>query len=367
MAGQPIRLKYLLRDRHWQTYRTFCIEYDKAAEAIDPALKGTWPSRTQLHRWLSGDLKGLPYPDHCRILEGMLPGWSVAQMFEPHMGERPDGVAPSADVERLFEMIAVGLTAPDAVRDEWRLPVGARNDLSASHYLPSSIDSYKVEGKNEATHKIGRELIKLSKMLRLTGDETRQLASLAGNVVELELGVEVGIAADGWAQVTYHHELFNMSDTPLARISREVWFEHTNGPPKITSISGGAHHLTIQRVHDTPSLAKFACQLSPPVEPGETASVGYLCEGGQFVSDHYWRQTMTRYTRHFTMNLLHRGGGRLLNCTATEERPDGSEYSVAESLMWDTEVSDVMIMLTRDYLRPNQAMTLRWEMSREPA
>lgn len=86
MAGQPIRLKYLLRERHWQIYRTFCIEYDKVADVIDPELTGTWPSRTQFHRWLSGDLKGLPYPDHCRILEGMLPGWTAAQMFEPVAG-----------------------------------------------------------------------------------------------------------------------------------------------------------------------------------------------------------------------------------------------------------------------------------------
>jgi hypothetical protein len=70
MADQSIRLKHLLRERHWQTHRTFCMEYDKVAKAVDPTLVGTWPSRAQLHRWLSGDLKGMPYPDHCRILEG---------------------------------------------------------------------------------------------------------------------------------------------------------------------------------------------------------------------------------------------------------------------------------------------------------
>ena len=125
--------------------------------------------------------------------------------------------------------------------------------------------------------------------------------------------------------------------------------------------------MAIQRVHDTPSLAKFACQLSPAVQPGETAIVGYTCEGGQFVSNRYWRQTMARFTRHLTINLRHRGAGRLVNCTATEEDADGSERSAAESLMWDTEGSDVILVFTRDYLRPDQSMTVRWDVSGESA
>jgi hypothetical protein len=81
MTTQPVPLKFLLRQRHWQTYRTFCQEYDNAAKSVDPRLVGTWPSRAQLHRWISGELKGLPYGDHCRILERMFPGWSAEQLF----------------------------------------------------------------------------------------------------------------------------------------------------------------------------------------------------------------------------------------------------------------------------------------------
>src|SRR5215213_4268224 len=72
MLEPHVRLKDVLRSRHWQVYRTFCREYDNAAKVIDSDLVGTWPSRAQLHRWLKGDLKGLPYPDHCRVLERML-------------------------------------------------------------------------------------------------------------------------------------------------------------------------------------------------------------------------------------------------------------------------------------------------------
>lgn len=77
----PIRLKTLLYQRHWQTYHTFCDEYDKAVVNIDPRLVGSWPSRAQFRRWLSGAVRGLPYPHHCRVLEAMFPGLSAEEIF----------------------------------------------------------------------------------------------------------------------------------------------------------------------------------------------------------------------------------------------------------------------------------------------
>src|SRR5215831_15846557 len=82
MTDSAPRLKVLLQERHWQTYRTFQREYDRAARSVDPALVGKWPSRAQLGRWLSGALKGMPYPDHCRVLEKMFPGWTVEKLFQ---------------------------------------------------------------------------------------------------------------------------------------------------------------------------------------------------------------------------------------------------------------------------------------------
>lgn len=76
-----VLLKILLCRRHWQTYRTFCRQYDKAAATIDDSLIGRHPSRAQLHRWLSGSVKGLPYSDHCRVLEAMFPGYTAAQLM----------------------------------------------------------------------------------------------------------------------------------------------------------------------------------------------------------------------------------------------------------------------------------------------
>jgi hypothetical protein len=89
MTDQPILLKTLLTQRHWQTYSTFCKEYDKAAKKVDPSLQGGWPSRAQLHRWLNGELKGLPYSGHCRVLEAMFPGRSAHELFATTAVEIP--------------------------------------------------------------------------------------------------------------------------------------------------------------------------------------------------------------------------------------------------------------------------------------
>ena len=86
MNTKPVVLKALLQQRHMQTHSAFCREYDKVAAEVDRALKGGWPSRAQFYRWLSGDLVGLPYVDHCRILEKMFPEWKVDQLFQVHDG-----------------------------------------------------------------------------------------------------------------------------------------------------------------------------------------------------------------------------------------------------------------------------------------
>ncbi|WP_261574710.1 DUF5919 domain-containing protein [Frankia gtarii] len=81
------KLKALLRQRHWQNYPTFCREYDRSASVIDSSLIGTWPSRAQFHRWLSGALISLPYPHHCRVLEKMFEGWTAVNLFSKWSGE----------------------------------------------------------------------------------------------------------------------------------------------------------------------------------------------------------------------------------------------------------------------------------------
>ena len=82
-GGEPTLLKALLRARHGQKHSTFCREWDKVAKAIDPQLVGSWPRHAQFYRWLRGELRELPYPDSCRVLESMFPQHNVKDLFEP--------------------------------------------------------------------------------------------------------------------------------------------------------------------------------------------------------------------------------------------------------------------------------------------
>jgi hypothetical protein len=86
LDAKSVVLKVLLQHRHLQTHRAFCREYDRVAGKVDPTLRGGWPSKAQFYRWLSGELVGLPYPDHCRVLESMFPGWTVNQLFQAYDG-----------------------------------------------------------------------------------------------------------------------------------------------------------------------------------------------------------------------------------------------------------------------------------------
>jgi hypothetical protein len=157
LNAQPIALKVLLQQRHLHTHSTFCREYDRVATDIDRTLRGGWPSKAQFYRWLSGDLVGLPYADHCRILEGMFPGWKVDQLFQTHDGGigfvpepatqqipaptiRPTPATTSTD-QGVDQVVAFYPHRADTPKHLWMdLLVGAQQDIdlfaNASLFLP---------------------------------------------------------------------------------------------------------------------------------------------------------------------------------------------------------------------------------------
>jgi hypothetical protein len=345
---------------HLQTHAGFCREYDKVARTIDPDLVGTHPSRAQFHRWLSGELKGLPHAHHCRVLEKMCTGYSAAQLFEPD--EPGTGAEPATGVSGLFDVIEDRVDRPTAGAVEWGPE--RPGDLGRSHAGLSAAEAADV---SEGTQRLGRRLLKLQKVQRLSDREISQFAHLAGHIIDLDMRIDIQIGSNGAASVTYRYELLNMTDRALTRLSRELWFEHTSGRLDIRPLRESTRRVGIQRKHDTPNLSKFACQLSPAIQPGESAVIGYVCEGGRFEDALYWRQGVNRYTRHFTLNLRHGDAGDLISCSAVEEHADGLENSATEELIWDYEGDDVIITLTRDYLRPGQSVTLRWTVTREHA
>jgi hypothetical protein len=101
MTEEAIALKALIRQRH-MSYEAFCREWDRAARTMDDALTGHYPGRAQYYRWLRGQLANKrPYPDACRMLEAMFPGWSVEMLFSPYAGAlaaEPPGSAAIADL-----------------------------------------------------------------------------------------------------------------------------------------------------------------------------------------------------------------------------------------------------------------------------
>jgi hypothetical protein len=382
LDAKPIVLKVLLQHRHLQTHRAFCREYDRVAAKADPTLRGGWPSKAQFYRWLSGELVGLPYPDHCRILESMFPGWKVDQLFQIHqdgldfvpepgksqkIAETTQPPQPaqqqnttSADVLRSIER---GLETPANGHAGWGSLAQSRPVSQPSATFPVAVASAGIATEPPA-QRIARSLLTLSKRLRLSDTELTHLANLAGHVIELDLTCSIDIDAAGWSTVTYSHELLNLTNRPIKRLTRELWFETTDGPLTIEPSPSNDRKVAVQRIHDMNNLSKFACHISPAIDPGETISISYSCRGGQFVHDHYWRQAVPRYTRHLTLNIRQRGVDMLLNCTAIEEQADGSEVSATEDLLCADDSGDAVMTLTRNYLQPSQAVTLRWEISR---
>lgn len=119
-------LKALLRERHWQKYGTFCKQYDHIAADVDPALVGTWPSRSQFARWLAGQVSR-PHPDHCRILIAIFPGLTVDQLFtraENALMDRDLFLEPVvAQAVPRFEVSAPNTSSTGARRDVSCTPV----------------------------------------------------------------------------------------------------------------------------------------------------------------------------------------------------------------------------------------------------
>ncbi|NUS45486.1 MAG: hypothetical protein HOQ24_17565 [Mycobacteriaceae bacterium] len=334
------RLKALMRQRHW-TYSTFCREYDRTAGSAAPELMGAAPSRAQLHRWMSGQLKGLPYPDHCRILEKLFPGWTVRQLFEPVDFADP---AHGQLIDRLVGTVAGALDRAGAEGGGWGQP--ARK--------PS-----RENGRNSAAL-IAKRLAAVAQVRRFGHAEAMQLAGLAGHVVEL--GRTVNIAADqrGVVRVTQRHEVFNMSEKPLIALAREMWFQRTQGALDVAVAQQFSDRVRIEKQHEAGNLVKFACRLTPALGPGGIATVEYTCTGGILGDDRCWRQEVRNYTRHLTMTVSVPGADAPPACTVIEEHPDGAEYASVDDLLTDGDADTTTVTVTRDYLRPGQALTLHW-------
>jgi hypothetical protein len=133
-AGEPTLFKALLRARHWQKHATFIREWDKVARAIDPQLRGSYPRHAQFYRWLRGDLRELPYPDACRVLESMFPQYNVRDLFRPCPPETVNKLLRNSD------QLANNATHESSTLDRARVShLWPRSDPGALHDLVSRV------------------------------------------------------------------------------------------------------------------------------------------------------------------------------------------------------------------------------------
>jgi hypothetical protein len=121
---RPTLLKVLLTQQHLQRYETFRAEYERVASQLAPELRHTAPSMAQYYRWLTGQLKGgIPYPDACRVLEGMFPPWTVSDLFGPPPTSngrqlRADGASAQASVGSLLTSVPHSFSA-EMLQGSW--------------------------------------------------------------------------------------------------------------------------------------------------------------------------------------------------------------------------------------------------------
>ncbi|MBT0773170.1 helix-turn-helix domain-containing protein [Kineosporia sp. J2-2] len=191
-------------------------------------------------------------------------------------------------------------------------------------------------------------------------------ASPIGELIDRQLDVTLDVHPDGRVDVHQVHHLENLGDTPVTGLTRQVWFKHVAGPLKVEATESD-RNVFIKTIHDVGVQVKFSAQIFPAINPGEMATVGYTCIGGQFLDELYWRQTVFLPTQQLRLQMRLHGVEALIGCSAVEERTDGLELTATESLTLANDGNGTVIDLNRRDLRSNQSVTLRWDVPHETA
>lgn len=169
------RFRHLVQQRHWTVYETFSLYFQRAAKELakhesDPQLATVNVSRRSFDRWMAGDLKRMPWPSTCRILEHLFQE-PAAKLFdvacsppeattaisaadpEPHEESTTNGggksksttrsgialpAAPSTLIEA-HDRISPYLTAMDSFRRADRQLGGGHVYRSVLHYLQHTV------------------------------------------------------------------------------------------------------------------------------------------------------------------------------------------------------------------------------------
>ncbi|MFE6018659.1 DNA-binding protein [Streptomyces sp. NPDC056441] len=116
-------LKVLIDQRRW-TWAIFAIEFAKVADTvIGRGSHNPTVGETQYRRWTSGQLKGLPSADACRVLEEMF-HVEASKLFAPPP-ESTDPDVPTFDLEA-----EIAMTAHEAQDDAGAAAASSVSDLT---------------------------------------------------------------------------------------------------------------------------------------------------------------------------------------------------------------------------------------------
>ncbi|WP_369391138.1 hypothetical protein AB5J72_28470 [Streptomyces sp. CG1] len=112
----------LLQQRHLTTYEAFAAQFVRAGAKLaeldrDPRLASLRVSSRQFDRWLGGELRKLPRPDTCRVLEYLL-GRPAAELFAVAAAGEAGPVAPSPLPARVTDAAATASPVPLPARGE---------------------------------------------------------------------------------------------------------------------------------------------------------------------------------------------------------------------------------------------------------
>jgi tetratricopeptide (TPR) repeat protein len=106
MGDEPATLLKRLCVKEKLTYRRFSERFSKTGARLFGPNAPTCGEQ-QFRRWTAGQLKGLPIPEACEVLEAMFPGYTVEQLLSQDAAFDPS--APAAhdqDLEKRIEMTA---------------------------------------------------------------------------------------------------------------------------------------------------------------------------------------------------------------------------------------------------------------------
>ncbi len=170
----PTLLSTLLRKRHWRVFRTFEVQFARAAREVaereqEPAIANVTVSPRTFERWYHGQVKNMPRPDASRVLEHLF-GLPVEQLLGPAdaaRSENPEGAGKESPASGQEGDRADFTMVVERYMSECGMSV--RATAKAAGYSDHTLLSKVLNGHKPVTHYLA---MKLDRALSANGEIT---------------------------------------------------------------------------------------------------------------------------------------------------------------------------------------------------